>query len=151
LYLLNRLHYLSVTLEVPRFVYPVAAVRRACRGKICALWSLTMHLPPLIRRVLDSLHGPEGYLARDLRVAASDHAALSAGARRDPTACPSALTSYVDKVSRAAYKVTDRDIAALVQAGLSENQIFELTVVTAVGAALGRFEKTLELLEEAPT
>ena len=41
------------------------------------------------------------------------------------------------------------DIAALVESGLSEDQIFELTVVTAVGAALGRFEKTLELLDEA--
>ena len=56
---------------------------------------------------------------------------------------------YVDKVSRAPYQVTDRDIAALVESGLSEDQIFELTVVTAVGAALGRFEKTLELLDEA--
>lgn len=108
-----------------------------------------MHLPPLIRRVLDSLLGPQGHLARELRIAATDHAALSAGARRDPAALPAALAPYVDKVSRTAYKVTDRDFAALAQGGLSEDQIFELTVVTALGAALGRFEKTLELLEEA--
>ena len=111
----------------------------------------SMHLPPLVRHVLDSLHGPHGYLSRELRVAASDHAALSAGARREVTALPLALTPYVDKVSLTPYKVTDRDIAALAQAGLNEDQIFELTVVTAVGAALGRLEKTLELLEEAPT
>ena len=110
-----------------------------------------MHLPPLVRRVIDSLHGPQGHLKRELRIAASDHATLSAGARRDVTALPLALASNVDKVSCTAYKVTDRDVAALAQAGLCDDQIFELTVVTAVGTALGRFEKTLELLEEAPT
>lgn len=110
-----------------------------------------MHLPPLVRRVIDSLHGPQGHLTRELRIAASDHATLSAGARREVTALPLALASYVDKVSLTPYKVTDLDIKSLVQAGLSEDQIFELTVVTAVGAALGRFEKTLELLEEAST
>lgn len=108
-----------------------------------------MHLPPLVRGFLDNLHGSQGHLARELRVAATDHAALGAGAQRDPSVLPPALTPYVDKVSRTAYKVTERDLAALTQAGLSEDQIFELTVAAAVGAALGRFEKTLELLDEA--
>ena len=108
-----------------------------------------MQLPPVIRRVLDNLHGPHGHLARELRMAATDHAVLGAGARRDPITLPATLIPYIDKVARTPYKVTDRDITALALAGLSEDQIFELTVVTAVGAALGRFEKTLELLEEA--
>ena len=108
-----------------------------------------MQLPALIQRLLDRLHGSQGHLARELRAAATDHAALIAGARRTPAPLPPTLMPYVDKVSRAPYQVTDRDIAALVESGLSEDQIFELTVVTAVGAALGRFEKTLELLDEA--
>ncbi len=109
---------------------------------------VAVNLPTSIRRVLDRLHGTQGYLARELRVAATDHAARDSGAHRDSTSLPPSLAPYVDKVSRAAYQVTDRDIATLAAAGLSDDQIFELTVATAVGAALGRFEKTLELLEE---
>ena len=106
-----------------------------------------MQIPVLIRRVLDNLLGPRGHLSRELRIAATDYAAGGAGAKRAPTVLPPALKSYADKVCHAPYKVVDGDITALAQAGLSEDQVFELT---AFGAALGRFEKTLELLTEDP-
>ena len=60
---------------------------------------------------------------------------------------PEALRAYVDKVSRHAYKVTDEDITALRAAGYSEDQIFEATVSTALGAGMRRLEAGLRALE----
>jgi len=62
---------------------------------------------------------------------------------------PTALRSYVEKVSQHAYKVSDDDIAALKRAGYSEDQIFEVTAAAAVGAALARMEKGLSALEDS--
>jgi alkylhydroperoxidase family enzyme len=53
---------------------------------------------------------------------------------------PAELESYVQKVTRSAYRVTDEDVAALLQAGYSEDQIFELTVCIALGAGLARLK-----------
>jgi len=51
---------------------------------------------------------------------------------------PDEAATYVDKVRRHAYKVSDADIAQLRSAGWTEDAIFELTVSTALGAALSR-------------
>ena len=59
------------------------------------------------------------------------------------------LGSYVDKVALNAYKVTDGDIEALKQAGLSEDQIFELTVSAALGASFARLECGMAALRGA--
>jgi threonine synthase len=61
---------------------------------------------------------------------------------------PEPLKSYVDKVSQQAYKVTDEDIAALHRAGYSEDAIFEVTAAAAVGAALERMQRGLDVLHE---
>jgi hypothetical protein len=44
-------------------------------------------------------------------------------------------------VRRHAYKVTDADVDALHTAGWSDDAIFELTVATALGAALSRRDR----------
>lgn len=59
---------------------------------------------------------------------------------------PPPLASYVDKVATRADTVTDADVAALAQAGYSEDAIFEITVSAAVGAALSRLERGLAAL-----
>ena len=59
---------------------------------------------------------------------------------------PARLAGYVQKVRHQAYQVTDADIEALRKAGCTEDQIFEATVCTALGAGLGRLEKGLALL-----
>lgn len=51
-----------------------------------------------------------------------------------------ALATYVDKVRRHAYRVDDADVASLLEAGYSEDQVFELTVATAYGAARARLD-----------
>jgi alkylhydroperoxidase family enzyme len=59
---------------------------------------------------------------------------------------PEELTRYVDKVRRHAHKVTDQDIHHLLEAGYSEDQIFELTVAAAYGAARMRLDRGLDAL-----
>jgi alkylhydroperoxidase family enzyme len=59
---------------------------------------------------------------------------------------PPATADYVDTVLRHAYRVTDAQVETLRAAGLSEDEIFELTVATAVGAGLERLDAGLEAL-----
>ena len=58
---------------------------------------------------------------------------------------PPALATYINKVDRHAYKVTDDDMKAL-RANHSEDELFELTVAAAVGAALHRLERGMAAL-----
>jgi alkylhydroperoxidase family enzyme len=55
----------------------------------------------------------------------------------------------IDKVARHAHNVTDEDIAAALGSGVSENQIFELVVCSAVGQATRQYETALAALVEA--
>ena len=63
---------------------------------------------------------------------------------------PEALRAYVDKVERHAYQVSDEEVEALKQAGYSEDQLFEITVAAALGAALRRLEAGLAPLAARP-
>ena len=59
---------------------------------------------------------------------------------------PAQLAAYLDKVRRGAYCVTDEDLSVLVDAGFSEDEIFEHTVSVAVAAGLERRAAALEVL-----
>ena len=59
---------------------------------------------------------------------------------------PDPLTVYVDRVRRHAYQVTDEDVRELIEAGYSEDQVFELTVATAFGAAQERLLAGLDAM-----
>jgi alkylhydroperoxidase family enzyme len=59
---------------------------------------------------------------------------------------PSDFAPYLDKVRRNAYRVTDKDVQALKDAGYSEDLIFEQTVSVAVAAGLARLEAGLRVL-----
>lgn len=61
---------------------------------------------------------------------------------------PEALARYVQKVAKHAYKVTDEDVQALLEAGYSQDQIFEATASTALGAGLARLEAALAVLQK---
>jgi alkylhydroperoxidase family enzyme len=58
---------------------------------------------------------------------------------------PVEMSPYLEKVRDRAYTVVDRDVDALREAGLSEDEIFEQTVAVAIGEGLRR----LDLAEEA--
>lgn len=51
-----------------------------------------------------------------------------------------ALTAYLEKVRRHAYRVTDEEVLALLAAGHTEDEIFEITLSAAIGAARSRFQ-----------
>jgi alkylhydroperoxidase family enzyme len=66
---------------------------------------------------------------------------------------PEAVAGYVEKVRQRAYLVTDRDVRQLLEAGYTQDQIFELTVATAYGAARERLDRGLDAMDgrSAPT
>ena len=82
------------------------------------------------------LRGP-GVTDPDLRRAAASGTA------------PGVWAGYVRSVRETSYRVSEEDITALKAAGVGEEEIFEITVAAAVGAALDRFEAGLRALAES--
>ncbi len=62
---------------------------------------------------------------------------------------PEAGRALVDKVTKNAWKVTDEDVAAAKQAGLSDDQVFELSVAASLGQATRQLDAALALLDAA--
>jgi len=56
------------------------------------------------------------------------------------------LGTLIAKVARCAYKVTDEDVEAVKALGVSEDQIFEIVVCSAVGAATRQYDGALTVL-----
>jgi AhpD family alkylhydroperoxidase len=84
------------------------------------------------------------------------HAVLEAPASTDPAlrtaaatgaALPEPWQSYAATVRDAAYRMDDADIDRLIAAGQSEDEIFEVTVAAAVGAALRGFDSGRHALQ----
>jgi alkylhydroperoxidase family enzyme len=106
-----------------------------------------MRYADLKHRLEDNVLSTPGQASPALRRAAFARAAyLGGGTARTDDGVPAPLASYVEKVARHAYRVTDDDVAALLRAGSSEDAVFEITVATALGAALGRLERGLAAL-----
>ncbi|HEY6349436.1 MAG TPA: hypothetical protein VI636_08520 [Candidatus Angelobacter sp.] len=59
------------------------------------------------------------------------------------------LRELVERIHSRPWTVSDEDFNRLRQAGYSEDQIFELTLVAATGAGVRRFEAGLRALEAA--
>jgi alkylhydroperoxidase family enzyme len=57
-----------------------------------------------------------------------------------------ALAQYVATVSAGAYAVTDADVEALKQAGVSEERIFEATASVAIGEGLRRLDAAFAVI-----
>jgi hypothetical protein len=55
-------------------------------------------------------------------------------------AAPASMRDYLDKVHTRAYAITDADVDALKAAGLTEDEIFEQTVVVALTEGLRRLD-----------
>lgn len=59
------------------------------------------------------------------------------------------LAAFADKVATRARDVTDADFDGLRAAGLSEDQIFEIAICSAVGQATRQYQRALRALEAA--
>src|SRR5438270_11884062 len=90
-----------------------------------------------IRRLVHAVLNSPGDTDTTTRQAVEDYS-TRVGVSPTSTAdyIPAELTSYVKKVALHAYKTTDEDIAALRQAGYSEDEIFEITLSAALGAGV---------------
>ncbi len=58
------------------------------------------------------------------------------------------MRALVDKIVRQAWKISDEDVAAAKATGLNEDQLFELVVCAALGAAKRQYDTALAALEE---
>lgn len=59
------------------------------------------------------------------------------------------LGTLIEKVAKYPHKVTDEDIQAARELGLSEDQIFEIVVCAAVGQSIRQHDNALAALEAA--
>lgn len=91
------------------------------------------------------LDGPGETPAALRQAVAARSGELASG--RAETAVPDELAPYLDKVALHAYKVVDRDVENLRDAGYTEDALFELTVAAAVGSALERLEAGLQAIQ----
>jgi hypothetical protein len=74
----------------------------------------------------------------------------SAGARRaafDNRGVDPRAEALIGKVARNAWKVTDADVADATAAGLTEDEIFELTVCAAIGQSTRQLQSALDALD----
>ncbi len=68
---------------------------------------------------------------------------------KTPSATHPRLLAYLAKVRTRAHAITDADVAAVLAAGHSEDEVFEHTVGTALGAAIERVAAGLAALSAA--
>jgi alkylhydroperoxidase family enzyme len=59
---------------------------------------------------------------------------------------PAPMDAYLQMVRTRAYAVDDGDVELLKAAGLTEDTIFEQTVVTAISEGLRRLDRSLEAI-----
>lgn len=103
-------------------------------------------LPDKVQQLLKALFSNKGRTSPALRQSVEAYGEVSAGISSKLGVIPADMTNYLDKVARTAYKVTDKDIASLKEAGYSEDEIFEITWGVAVGAGLGRMKQGMMAL-----
>jgi AhpD family alkylhydroperoxidase len=96
-----------------------------------------------------------GDVVADLRHAVLNAPATTGPALRVAAAAgdplPEPWQSYATAVRDASYRITDADVDRLTAAGCSEDQIFEVTVAAAVGAALRSFDAGRNALAQKTT
>lgn len=102
----------------------------------------------LAERLRDGALKGRGKIDPALRQAvAARSAELGGGPPAPPGAeIPAGLRDFVDKTALHAYRITDEEVEALLRAGYSEDEIFEIAVSAAVGGGLARLERGLAAL-----
>ncbi len=60
---------------------------------------------------------------------------------------PSSLNSYIEKIERNPYKITDDDFVNLKKTGFTEDELHEITIVAAFSSGETRIQIGLKLLD----
>lgn len=101
------------------------------------------------RRVCDAAISVSGATDSSLRRAVSRQA-RSAVSRQDAKASlPSSLHGWINRMAVASHSIIDDDVEYLRRAGWSEEEIYELSVVTALSVSSVEIERGMAALEEA--
>jgi len=104
--------------------------------------------PPELEKLVDIFLTAPAATSPALRRAIEAYAADQAGGQREQIeALPEAIETWVKKVTLSAYKTMDEEVEAMIAAGYSEDEIFEVTLAATLGASLARLEQGLALLE----
>lgn len=111
----------------------------------------SVKFPAVIADLVNSiLHGP-GETSVLLRQVVAARAGAPSTPRQEPASLPAELAPFVDRLANEPATIKNADIVALRVAGYDEDEIFELTIGVALGAALARLERGLAALQEAET
>lgn len=92
----------------------------------------------LRRAVVDRVLDGPGTTGVDARHAAFDNRGLSGP-----------MCALIDTVTKNAWKVTDADVAAARQAGVADDEIFELVIAAALGQSTRQLDAALRVLNLA--
>jgi hypothetical protein len=106
-------------------------------------------LDALVERVRQTVLAGPGATEPPLRQAIEQRAASASGRPgqlAEAGKIPDDLSGFVDRVASAAWRVTDDDVEDLLGAGYTQDEVFEITVSAAMGAAHGRLERGLAAL-----
>ena len=96
----------------------------------------------------------EAFDALQAAILDANDAVTSAQTRRaaaDRGDVPEPFAGYVDTIHDHAYQVSDRAVSGLRAAGAGEDEVFEVTVSAAFGAARARLEAGLAAVRDATT
>jgi alkylhydroperoxidase family enzyme len=90
-------------------------------------------------------------LAALLRAVLESPGATEPGVRRaiyrgDASSGP--IDAYVEQIRGQSYRISDEDVQRLLESGMSQDAVFELTVVAALGAAAERLEAGMRAVRE---
>lgn len=107
--------------------------------------------PPKLQAVADTLLASDGHTDRELRARVWAFVTAMINAQDGGDSVPENLRPYLRKLAKHAYKISDEDIAALRDAGYSEDMIFELTAAAALAAGLAQMDRGLAVLAAATT
>lgn len=105
-----------------------------------------------VARLREAVLGGPGVTQPGLRQAVEARAAAlsgrvgAAGAGAAGGELPEDLGAFADRVAGGAWRVTPEEVEALLEAGYSEEEVFEVTVSAALGAGCGRLERGLAAL-----
>lgn len=91
----------------------------------------------------------DGVTDPSLRQAVESYVVSQWGIKRKETSqIPSEMETYLKKLSLHAYKIIDKDVDSLRADGYTDDMIYEITLVGAVGAALVGLEKVFAAMYE---
>jgi alkylhydroperoxidase family enzyme len=106
-----------------------------------------MPLPPSLQKAVDALLTSPGATQPSLRRLVLER--MRSG-RMEPSApaLPQALAEFLAKLAERPWSILDADFARLRAAGYSDDQLYELTLASSIGAGLRRFDAGLRALGE---